>query len=315
MKRWIVGVWLVLLMVALAACGSQAMPQARESMSVAPAQPEMPAADTSLAGEGAAPVDSGSAQAAFDERKIIYQGNLSIVVKDPAQALEQIRGIAAAADGYVSQAQLYEYGDNLLRGTVVIRVPAEKYDATVAAIKNLGSRVINASDTASDVTAEYVDLRAQLTNLEAAEKELQAMLTEVRQRPEAKPGDILEVYNALTAKRGEIEQVKGRLQYLQNQVSLSTITVDLTPDEINAPVIEEGWQPLVTIKDAFRSLVRLLQGLFDVIINLVIVVLPILLLLALPVMLVIWVLRKLARRGRRAQADRSLSELPKSDES
>ena len=188
-----------------------------------------------------------------DPRKIVYTNNISIVVKDPAESAQQIQQMATEAGGYVSQSQLSQYTGDLMRGMVVIRVPVESYAQVLEQIRKLGVRVLSDNSSASDVTSEYTDLEAQLRNLEAAEKELALMLTEVRARPNAKPSDILEVYNALTQKRGEIEQVKGRLQLLQNQVALSTITADLVPDEATKPVVEEGWQPLVTLKDASRG--------------------------------------------------------------
>ena len=289
---------LIVTLVVMAACGA-ASPQSEMSVAMpaeAPAAMEM-ARD--MAESGGA-VESGSMvapqQVAPDPRKIIYTGNIGIMVKDPAVAMQQIQDMATGAGGYTSQAQLYQYSGDLMRGMVVIRVPAESYDSILVRIRELGSRVLNENSSASDVTAEYTDLEAQLRNLEAAERELQALLTEVRQRPNAKPSDILEVFNALSQKRGEIEQVKGRLQYLQNQVGFSTISVDLVPDQVTAPVIDTGWQPLVTVKDAFRSLVSILQGLVTLLINLVIVVLPVVLLVALPIVLLVMLVRWLRRR-------------------
>jgi hypothetical protein len=289
----------------MAGCGSAA-PEMSEPASVAPmerpaAAPEpamdsMAVAEEMGAGQAAVPQ-----QAAADPRKIIYTGNIGLQVKDPATTMQQIHDMASAAGGYTAQSQLYQYSGDLMRGMIVIRVPAESYGSMLARIRELGSRVLNETSNASDVTAEYTDLEAQLRNLEAAERELQALLTEVRQKPNAKPADILEVYDALSQKRGEIEQVKGRLQYLANQVGFSTITVDLVPDQVTAPVIEEGWQPLVTVKNAFRSLVNILQGLVELLINLVIVVLPVALLLALPIVLLLLLVRWLARRRKRSQ--------------
>lgn len=292
-------------MLVMAACGASA-PQSEMSMGMpveapAPAMPEM-ARDLAESGnvvEGGEVV--AAQQVAPDPRKIIYTGNIGLLVKDPATTMRQIEDLAASAGGYTSQSQLYQYSGDLMRGMIVIRVPAESYDSVLERIRALGSRVLNENSNANDVTAEYTDLEAQLRNLEAAERELQALLTEVRERPNAKPADILEVYNALSQKRGEIEQVKGRLQYLKNQVGFSTITVDLTPDQATAPVIEEGWQPLVTVKSAFRALVSILQGLIDLLINLVIVVLPVLLLVALPILLLVLFVRWLARRRKPAQ--------------
>jgi hypothetical protein len=299
MRRSLALSLLVVTLVVMAGCAAPAAQQEASMVmpAEAPAAEPRPSMDMLAAGE-----EAGSGQlvtppqAAADPRQIIYTGNIGIMVKDPAVTMQQIQDMATAAGGYTSQSQLYQYSGDLMRGMIVIRVPAESYGNMLARIRELGSRVLNENSNASDVTAEYTDLEAQLRNLEAAERELQALLTEVRQRPNAKPSDILEVFNALSQKRGEIEQVKGRLQYLQNQVGFSTISVDLVPDQVTAPVIDSGWQPLVTVKNAFRSLVNILQGLVELLINLVIVVLPVLVLLALPIIVLVLLVRWLRRR-------------------
>jgi len=302
--RQLIALLLVVTAVAgLAGCASPAaQPAAEMSRDFAAGAPEAPApaaevmdqAAIAQSGEMAAPQ-----QVVPDPRKIVYTNNISIVVKDPAESAQQIQQMATAAGGYVSQSQLSQYTGDLMRGMVVIRVPVESYEQVLGQIRKLGVRVLSDNSSASDVTSEYTDLEAQLRNLEAAEKELALMLTEVRARPNAKPSDILEVYNALTQKRGEIEQVKGRLQLLQNQVALSTITADLVPDEATKPVVEEGWQPLVTLKDASRALVNILQGLVDLLITLLVVVVPVLLIVAIPIVLLVLLVRWLRRRKRK----------------
>ena len=305
MRRVVYVMLAATLLVVVAGCATQSpefQSVARDTGSAPAAAPASPPMEMAEAGSASdASVVIGQEEVAPDPRKIIYQAFLSIVVKDPAASLKDIEALAASASGYVSQSELTQYYGDLMRGHIVIRVPAENYPGTLDAIRALGIRVINENSNASDVTAEYTDLEAQLRNLEAAERELQAMLTEVRERPNAKPSDILEVYNALTEKRGQIEQVKGRLQYLSNQVSLSTITADLVPDEGQKPVVEEGWQPLVTVKNALRTLVSVMQGLIDTAITLLIVVVPILLLLAIPIVLLILLIRWLRRRRKSKQ--------------
>lgn len=305
MRRVLALSLLVATLVVTAACGA-ASPQPEMGVAMPAEAPaaSMPQSARDVAGSGVAAESGGMVvpqQVTPDPRKMIYTGNIGIMVKDPAATMQQVQDMATGAGGYTSQAQLYQYSGDLMRGMIVIRVPADSYDSILDRIRALGSRVLNETSNASDVTAEYTDLEAQLRNLEAAERELQALLTEVRQRPNAKPSDILEVFNALSQKRGEIEQVKGRLQYLQNQVGFSTISVDLVPDQVTAPVIDEGWQPLVTVKNAFRSLVSILQGLVELLINLVIVVLPVVLLLALPIVLLVLLVRWLMRRRKRSQ--------------
>lgn len=308
MRRVLAFSFLVLTLLVMVGCASP-VPEMSQSAAVAPM--ERPAAALPPAMDSMAIAEEMGAggvvqpQPAPDPRKIIYTGNIGLMVKDPSATMQQIQDIATGAGGYTSQAQLYQYSGDLMRGNITIRVPSESYSSILDRIRVLGSRVLNENSNASDVTAEFTDLEARLRNLEAAERELQALLTEVRERPNAKPADILEVFNALTQKRGEIEQVKGRLQYLQNQVGFSTIGVDLVPDQVTAPVIDTGWQPLVTAKNAFRALLNILQGLVDVAITVVIVVLPVLLLLALPVVLVA-VLVRWWRRRRKASQPRAL---------
>lgn len=295
MRRSIVLSMLVLLSFLLAACGAASPEPARvEQAAVAEAPAPLPAADMAGGGEASEP---GQPQPPIpDPRKLIYQANMSMVVKDPAQTMQQIQALASSMGGYVSNSQLSQYVGDQVRGNMTVRVPVESYSDMLAQLRGLAVRVLNETSNANDVTAEYSDLEAQLRNLEAAEKELQALLTDVRERPNATAEDILEVYNALAAKRGEIEQVKGRMQYLGNLVALSTITVDLAPDEITKPLVEEGWQPLVTLKDAFRTLVDLLQGLVDLLINLLVVVLPVLVILALPLVFLFFLVRWLRQR-------------------
>jgi hypothetical protein len=294
MKSALILFAMVAIVALVAGCANEARQSTQSDFAgIAPGSapmPEAPAMEESApdSGGGAEP----AAQPAPDPRKMIYQSFISILVKDPAASMATIEDMTTEAGGYVSQSQLNQYFGELMRGQIVIRVPVEGYTSLLERIRALGIRVLNENGNANDVTAEYTDLEAQLRNLEAAERELQAMLTEVRERPNARPADILEVYNALSTKRGEIEQVKGRLQYLSNQVSLSTITVDLVPDEGEKPVLEESWQPLVTIKNAVRTLVTALQGLIDAAITILIVVVPILLLIALPIAVLVWLVRR-----------------------
>ncbi len=304
MRQFIALLLVVTALAGLAGCAAApaAQPAAEMSRDFAVGAPEAPAPAAEVMNQSAI-AQSGEVvvpqQVEPDPRKIVYTNNISIVVKDPAESAQQIQQMATAAGGYVSQSQLSQYSGDLMRGMVVIRVPVESYEQVLEQIRKLGVRVLSDNSSASDVTSEYTDLEAQLRNLEAAEKELALMLTEVRARPNAKPSDILEVYNALTQKRGEIEQVKGRLQLLQNQVALSTITADLVPDEATKPVVEEGWQPLVTLKDASRALVNILQGLVDLLITLLVVVVPVLLIVAIPIVLLVLLVRWLMRRRRK----------------
>jgi hypothetical protein len=96
--------------------------------------------------------------------------------------------------------------------------------------------------------------------------------------------------------------LKGRMQYLSNATAMATANVELIPDVLAKPVLEPGWRPLETLKNAGRALVNTLKGLVDTLIWLVVVVAPVLILLAIPIVLIVLLIRWLRRRSRRRKA-------------
>jgi hypothetical protein len=204
-------------------------------------------------------------------------------------------------DGYVASADMCR-SDEQLRGTVTIRVPAESFDTAMDEIKSLAIEVERENVSTQDVTEEYTDLSARLRNLEATEEELLALLTEVRERTR-QAEDVLAVHRELTDIRGQIEQIQGRMQYLARMTALATINVELVPEEIEEPIIQEGWQPLRTLRDASRALVDAGQFFVDAAIWLIVFVVPVLLVLVLPLVLIVIVWRRWRRRRAAAKED------------
>ena len=232
--------------------------------------------------------------AGVEERMLIRTAQLSITVKDTVEAVQGAKAVVEGLGGYVTSSQVYKQGERLY-ATMVLRVPAERFDDALAQIKALAVEVERESTQGEDVTEEYVDLQARLRNLELTEKELQQLLTEVRERTQ-KAEDVLAVYRELTEIRGQIEQLKGRMQYLERRVDFATIELSIAPHVLSTPVVEPGWKPLVTLREASRSLVKALQWLVDAVIWLVVFVLPILILVAAPVALLVFLIRTLVRR-------------------
>lgn len=292
MRKLTLALMMILLTIAVVGCAASA-PQRMEQI-VSNESAPAPAAE---APRELAAVQSDRPLAGDTQRMIIRTANLSIVVTDAAQAQQAVIDMVNGMGGYVADANAWREGEQL-RARLTIRVPADQLDAALAALKALAVRVQQENVTGQDVTEEFSDLNAQLTNLEATEVELRQLLTEVRERTQ-KAEDVLAVYRELTTIRGEIERVKGRMQYLGNMTALATISVDLIPDVLAKPVVEPGWRPLETLRNAGRALVNTLKGLVDALIWLVVVVLPVLILIAIPIVLVVLLIKWLVRRGRR----------------
>ena len=164
-------------------------------------------------------------------------------------------------------------------------------------IKGMVEEVVTESQDAQDVTAEFVDLEARLSNLQALEVELVALLAEVREQPEADPAKLLLVFNEVSRVRGEIEQLQGQLNYLNDVVALATLSVYLAPTPAAVPIVEEGWAPLEVARDSLRNLVNGLQEVAEWGINFALYTLPLLLLILGIPLLILWlVFRRLRKR-------------------
>jgi hypothetical protein len=239
---------------------------------------------------------------------MISTADIDLVVRDTGAMVEAITALVEDAGGYIADSNFYQttYGEQeLLQGSMTIRVPADALDGTLRGLAGMAVEVTNRSVNRQDVTEQYFDLDARLRNLAATETELLALLTEVRAKPEAEPEDILTVHRSLMEIRGQIEQLQGRKNLLDHQIALSTIHVSLRPDTSTLPIVEESWQPAAAVNNALRALVGAMQTLGNAAIWFALYLAPILLTIFLPVALIVWVLIRIGKRLRRRAALRA----------
>jgi hypothetical protein len=290
----------ITLAVMLLGCGAAAPPPVELLQSRGEAQSDV-AFEAPAAMPAPTPVVSGAVQDLVGDRMIVRTASLSIVVEDTDEALGAIEGLATSLNGYVSNLRTWRLDDQMA-ATVTLRIPAESFDQARERIKDLATEVESEDVSGQDVTEEYVDLDARLRNLEVEEGELLELLASA-QETHKDAESILAIYREITNVRQQIEQLKGRMQYLESASALATLTISITPEEEEEPVVEPGWEPVRQIRDALRTLVNALQALADLLIWVVLFFLPLAAILASPLVLVwlIWYLWR--RRRRRAKAD------------
>jgi hypothetical protein len=224
------------------------------------------------------------------ERLIIRNAALDLVVPDTEEAVDEISDLVDELDGYIVESNTYKY-DEGLRAQLSLRVPAESLDTALEQIRDLATDVRRENISGQDVTEEYVDLQSNLRHLEATEDRLLDFLAEAEDTEAA-----LEVYDRLQNIQAEIEQVKGRMQYLKQSAAMATITLDITPDALAQPIQVGGWHPEGTLRDAFESLIKVLQFLVDALIVIVVLVIPVLLVIAAPIVGLFFLVRAIVRR-------------------
>jgi len=290
--RLTITIFLVLLGIACAACGASV-----SDMTFSESADE----EASVTQQTA---DGGEAS-----RQVIANANISLVVADTATALTGIEQVVSDLGGYVADMDLAKGGyddSEFLRGSITLRVPATSLEDALELLQALATDINYLNVNRQDVTDQYSDLDARLRNLRATETELLALLTEVRERPNSKVEDILAVHRSLTQIREEIETLQGRKNLLDNQIGFSTIWVELIPDSVFRPIVEEPWSASGPVRNALRALVATLQGLLTALIWAVLYLAPLLLVFLIPLAVLVWLVRLwLGRRRSREKSSES----------
>ena len=222
------------------------------------------------------------------DRQVIRRANLQLHADDTRAAFDEIVTLVQSIGGFVADAQVFPTTSEGAEPevTMMLRVPANQLDQILDAIKGTANEVVSESQGAQDVTEEFVDLEARLTNLEALETELRALLQETRQRDDADTEEIIRVFNELSSVRGQIEQLQGQLNHLSDLTALATVQVGVTQTPAAAPLVNEPWAPGETVRVAVGNLVEGLQGAADWVIGFAIYALPMLLITIGPLALI-----------------------------
>ncbi|MSP13004.1 MAG: DUF4349 domain-containing protein [Chloroflexi bacterium] len=291
---------------ALTGCGASSNSggdqYSRTSSAVAPATLPAPVLEAKTAVQLSAGSRANQVQfglPAVTDRKIISTVDLNLVVADTQATFDAVSKLAGEAGGFIANSQLRRNNDALY-ANMTIRIPADGLSRALENLKKLAVRVDSEAMRGEDVTQEYVDLNARLTNLEATEVELRQLLTEVRQRTQ-KAEDVLAVYRELTNVRGDIEQIKGRMQMLDQLTSLATINLQLIPDVAGKTLPQQSWRPLVIARTALLDLAQALQFLGSFAIRLLLFYIPILIIMVIPLVIIVLAVRRWTRSRQRRQ--------------
>jgi len=273
-------------------------------------EPMAPGAEPMMAADSAAYAgDTVVTQAADQQRLVIQNADMAIVVADPKARMAAIEAMAKRMGGYVVSSNLSQvWTNNNLRvpeGYIVVRVPADSLTEALDEIKADVVEVQYENRSGQDVTDAYVDLESRLRNLEVAEAQLVRIMENATETE-----DVLQVFNQLTSIRGQIEQVKGQMQYYEQSAALSSIKVRVIAEQTVQPIEIAGWKPQGVVRDAIQNLIYFLQDFVDFLIWFVLNTLPKLVLIFGPLGLIVWAIVRAVRKNRRPKVEKA-PETPK----
>lgn len=248
--------------------------------------------DASISGNMVQQEEAAEKEGVTDERKVIHQAQLELKVKNLEKAQMKIENKVAEYGGYVVESNVYREDEELVEGTITVRVPEAHFQDFLADSEGEASEVVGRNVTGQDVTEQYVDLKARLKSKRAVEERLLAFMKDAE-----KTEDLLKISSDLAVVQEEIEQLTGQMKYLENQTSYSTVTVTLSQDRIVVPGIDnKEWNTWERTKKQLATSANLLLKAGSGIIVFIIGNLPILIILVGAGAAVQWVIN---RRGKR----------------
>ena len=236
------------------------------SQAPALAQYSMDAAENGLAG-GSTRSAAGTESAVAGD-KIIYTARLTLETKDYDAARAALEQALADAGGWMENSSESSYDDSSRSLSMTLRVPAENYESFLTAAGQAAS-LVNRSESADDVTAQYTDVAGRIANLEGQRDRLREL-----QASAGTLSDLLDIEAQLSDVQYQLESWQSQLDWYDDQVASCTVTVSLREVETYTPTGEtflerlgaafaEGWQNFVA---GLASIAVVLAGLWPVVV-------------------------------------------------
>lgn len=168
-----------------------------------------------------------------DQRKVIYTADTRIEVKDLQKKIATLESLIIDYDGYiVESSRSNDTEENNRTGFITARVPQTNFKTFMDEVESGEGKLLSSNISGQDVTEEYVDLESRLQSKKVVEKRLLAFMEQAE-----KTEDLLAISEDLAEVQEEIEQITGRMNYLQNKADLATVHIEIQENYVS---IEDG---------------------------------------------------------------------------
>jgi predicted nucleic acid-binding Zn-ribbon protein len=284
-------VWFIaFVLLTFSACGHRAPEEKAMATDITLAAPPAPALmkQAAYGGNKAEQVSNDNQTSANQmvdtSKKIIKEGDIRFETGDLKTTKEKIVTSLKSLGGYVVEESETNNGDNNRKEyNLKIRVPAKNFDRFLETLSANADRIDTKNIRVKDVTTEYIDITTQLKNKKLLENRYQELLAKA-----TKTADLLDIENKLTEIRSDIESTQGQLNYLNKQVTFSSL--DITFYTKQSGQINNGNEFGYKLKTALADGWGILQSLFFTLITLW----PV----AIIIIIIYWLFKKWRKRRR-----------------
>lgn len=203
------------------------------------------------------PVPEAAPQADVQNRMVVQDSYLSLLVKNVSDVRRQIVEHAQQVGGYMVTTEISNPQDQPT-GSVVVRIPTDKLDITLEHFRSLSIKIVTESLNGHDVTDQYVDVEKRIAILETTKARFEDILSQAREI-----SDITNLNREIISVQSQIDQLRGQQEALKQNAALTKVTVYLSTDELALPYApSDAFRPGVIFKQAVRSLVGFVRELF-----------------------------------------------------
>ena len=181
------------------------------------------------------------------ECRLIREGFVEFRTNDIEATRKNIYEALKKFEAYASSDQEFK-STGRASNTIVVRVPAKSFDdlfdAATKDVRRFDSKEINVKD----VTEEFLDIQARLKT----KKELEARYVDLLKKAKTVT-EMLEVESEIGKLRSEIESIEGRMRFLTDKISFSTLTLTFYQKISNETefsnqfkiALQNGWENLI----------------------------------------------------------------------
>lgn len=262
----------------LTGCGTQSnYSETSQSYNLDTAQVEMERADVTEVGQEMTDAQALIHTATVQMQTVTYDETKAALMALIEDSSAQVQYQDEYNQTYYDYATNTQSQDRLYALALTLRIPQDDFDSLLTALTNGDiAEVTSTSRGSQDVTTSVRDLDIRVESLNARIERLTELLNEAESIT-----DIIEIQNSLDEAIVERDQLLAEQQYLNDQVSRSTITVSLKEvlelgdgvtrqrsfwDELVKALSETGYRAIDVLQQGILTLVFLLPYLLFLVI-------------------------------------------------
>lgn len=241
--------------------------------------------------EAASTETGGEAISVADNRKLIRNVDMSVETEDLNEMLKSVNDRISEYGGYAEYSTIDTGYAN-----IKARIPSTKLDAfvnNVAALSNVTSK----TESAEDITLQYVDTKSRVESLQIEQERLNELLAEADNIE-----TVIALENRLSEVRYELQSYESQLRTYDNLVDFSTVQIYINEVRAYTPTVEASrWEKMTS--GFADSLYGVGEGFLDFMVGLVIA-LPFLIVWAIIIFAIVMIIRAIIKGSKKKQQKR-----------